>query len=160
MSATRRSAEPDSPLRGDDPVRRGALDDYIAFHLQLAQNASFKSFKRHAAQADLRPGHFAVLSLINDNPGVTPLALSRAAGRDKSTLTPVLRDLDRAMLIRRCPSTADRRSHGLHLTDKGSEKLAHLAECAARHDRELDAIVGVGKPALLDMLRRLIAALD
>ena len=58
-------------------------------------------FKRHTGIPGLRPGWFAVLSLINNNPGITPLALSRASGRDKSTITPVLRDLVREQLISR-----------------------------------------------------------
>ncbi|MEX6505228.1 MarR family winged helix-turn-helix transcriptional regulator [Jiella sp. M17.18] len=141
-------------------VRLGALEDYIGFHLRLAQNASFKAFKRRAGQNDLRPGRFAVLSLIHDNPGITPVAVSLASGRDKSTITPILRDLDKAGLIIRCPVPSDRRSHSLRLTEAGEEMLAHLARCAAEHDRELDRLVGDRKPELLALLRRIVAGLE
>ena len=143
-----------------DEVDLGLLGDYIAFHLRLAQAASFRSFKRHAGVSNLRPGWFAVLSLIDNNPGITPIVLSRASGRDKSTLTPVLRDLTREKLIRREPVPGDRRSYALHLTTAGSERLAHLAASAAAHDRELDDIVGEGKPALIGLLRRIVEELD
>ena len=96
----------------------GELDDYIGFHLRLAQNASFKAFKRQTGQSDLRPGRFAVLALIHHNPGITPMALSLASGRDKSTITPVLRDLQRAGMITRTPVPRDKRSHSLHLTQR------------------------------------------
>ena len=114
----------------DEPVRLGRLGDTIGFHLRLAQAASFRPFKRHAGVRDLRPGWFAVLSLIDDNPGITPIALSRASGRDKSTITPILRDLTRNRLIRRTPVPGDRRSYALHLTEAGREALAHLVAAA------------------------------
>ena len=148
------------PAGASDPIRLGALEDYAAFYLRLAQNASFRSFKRHSGKADLRPGRFAVMSLIHDNPGITPMALSRASGRDKSTITPVLRDLDRAMLMTRTPIAADKRSHALQLTAKGEEELQHLSVCAAKHERAIDRIVGDEKREFLALLRRLIAELD
>jgi DNA-binding MarR family transcriptional regulator len=140
-------------------VRFGALEDYIGFHLGLAQAAAFRAFKRHAGIPGLRPGWFAVLSLINDNPGITPVAISRASGRDKSTITPVLRDLTRERMIAREEIPADRRSYALRLTPTGEQALAHLAACAAAHERALDAIAGDGKLALLDFLRRIGAEL-
>lgn len=147
------------PPAGEE-VRLGALDAYIGFHLRLAQNASFRAFKRLTGEHNLRPGWFAVLSIIKDNPGITPIALSRASGRDKSTITPVLRDLLKAGLVTRSPVAGDRRSYALSLTPPGVEKLAHLAACAAEHDRALDAIVGEEKPELIRLLRRIVARLD
>lgn len=141
-------------------VELGLLGTYIGFHLRMAQTASFRAFKRRAGVEHLRPGWYAVLSLINDNPGITPLALSRASGRDKSTITPVLRDLQREGLLRREEKPADRRSYALYLTEAGAAALAHLAEVAAAHDRDLDAIAGDQKPALLALLRRFGSELD
>ncbi|MCB8838989.1 MarR family winged helix-turn-helix transcriptional regulator [Aurantimonas sp. VKM B-3413] len=167
---SRRTAEPvtesaKSPAGGrradrGEKICLGELENYIAFHLRLAQNASFKAFKRQTGQSDLRPGRFAVLALIHHNPGITPMALSLASGRDKSTITPVLRDLQRAGLIIRTPVPKDKRSHSLDLTAAGEEMLAHLAACAAEHDRDLDRIVGDRKPELLDLLRRIVAAMN
>jgi DNA-binding MarR family transcriptional regulator len=138
----------------------GALDTYIGFHLRLAQNASFKAFKKRTGEDDLRPGWFAVLSLIASNPGITPMALSRGTGRDKSTLTPVLGDLLRLRLIDRRPSEYDRRSYSLFLTGAGQQMLSKLAGHAAEHDRTLDAIVGADKPKLIELLRRIWTTLD
>lgn len=143
-----------------EPVKLGKLDSYIGFNLRLAQNASFKAFKRHTGDAELRPGWFAVLSLIHDNPGITPMALSKASGRDKSTLTPVLRDLLRLKLIVRETVESDKRSYTLSLTRLGQTKLAMLAEHAAAHDRTLDEIVGDKKEELIRLLKRISALLD
>ena len=148
--------EPDD----DGRPNLGPLEHATGFHLRLAQNASFKAFKRHTGEADLRPGWFAVLNIIHHNPGITPIALSRGCGRDKSTITPVLRDLLRDGLIRRGTTPTDKRSYALFLTEDGEERLSHLAACAAAHDKELDAIVGDKKDELIRLLRRIVTVLD
>lgn len=148
-------AETRQEAAGDRQVQLGDLDDYIGYHLRLAQNASFRAFQRKSGRADLRPGWYAVLSLIGDNPGITPMALSRASGRDKSTLTPVLRDLSGHGYIVSTPDVRDRRSYGLGLTDLGRARLRELTAHAAEHDRALDAIVGDEKDRLIAMLRRI-----
>ncbi len=146
-------------MSGGDIVL-GKLDDYIGFHLRLAQNASFRSFQRKTGQTDLRPGWFALLSLIKDNPGITPMTLSRASGRDKSTLTPLLRDMIRDGFVEKQPIARDRRSYALFATPEGSARLADLARHAAEHDRRLDQIVGDQKAELLNLLRRIAAEID
>ncbi len=152
------SAGEDGP--GADGVRLGALDDYVAFHLQLAQSVSFRSFKRYTGISRLRAGWFTVLTLIDRNPGITPIAISRASGRDKSTITPVLQDLTREALIVRERIPTDRRSFGLRLTDDGRRSLSHLAACAAEHDAAIAAIIGDQKGPLIDALRRIVAELE
>jgi DNA-binding MarR family transcriptional regulator len=144
----------------DGEVRLGELADLLGFRLRMAQNVSFRAFKRLTGEAHLRPGWYAVLSLIEGNPGITPMALARASGRDKSTITPILRDLLREDLARRQDIPTDRRSYSLFLTPKGGQKLAHLAACAAQHERELDAIVGDQRAELLRLLRAISAMLD
>jgi DNA-binding MarR family transcriptional regulator len=146
--------------RSDAAVALGALDGFIGFHLRLAQNASFKAFKRHTGEHDLKPGWFAVMTLISLNPGITPMALSRASGRDKSTITPVLRSLEQRALVERSPVAGDRRSYALTLTPAGRDMLDRLTEHARAHDRQLDAIVGADKPQLIGLLRRIAAEID
>ncbi len=136
------------------------LEGYIGFQLRRAQNASFKAFKRRAGEADLKPGWFAVLTLIGANPGITPILLSRGVGRDKSTLTPVLRGLIDRGLVTRCAVPEDRRSYALSLAPSGEAMLARLAKCAAEHDRRLDTIVGARKREFLGLLRRIADEID
>src|SRR5262245_35264657 len=87
---------------GADPAagtpRRAAialwpLADYAGYYLRLAQDASFQAFAARVGRGDVRPGDFTILTLIRENPGITPTAISQASGRDKSTLTPALRSL-------------------------------------------------------------------
>lgn len=156
-------AEPDHapPLAKPDGVRLGALDEFVGFTLRLAQEASFAAFARRTGEASLRPGRFAILMLIDANPGISQTELSAAAGRDKSTLTPALADLERRGLVERRRAPNDRRSYALTLTDAGREVLRTLSEHAAAHDRQLDALVGEeNKAAFLATLRRVVAGLS
>ena len=145
---------------GRDPVALGVLSEYIGFHLRLANAASFRAFTRRAGRPRLRPGWFTILSLVNDNPGITPVALSRASDRDKSTLTPLMRDLQREGLIERHAIPEDRRSFGLSLTAEGRRALETLAVALAAHERTLDEIAGEMKPDLVQLLRRIVAELE
>ncbi len=145
------------PLGRNDRLNFGPLADYIAFHLRLAHDASLRAFARKVGQHDLRPGRFAALMLIKLNPGITPMALSRGSGRDKSTITPLLRDLESEGLIERRPVRSDRRSHVLALTPAGDELLDELSRHAASHDAELDALIGIeNKAAFLAHLRAIV----
>jgi DNA-binding MarR family transcriptional regulator len=151
--------------KGSAPSARavdfGPLEDWIGFHLRLAQNASFLAFSREASDVDLSPGRFATLMLIGRNPGISQTALSRANARDKSSLTPVLEDLERRKLIRRERPKSDRRSYRLLLTPAGERLLQELTACAERHDRNLDEIIGPRDRArFLKILKRLVTRLQ
>ena len=137
----------------------GPLVDWIGFNLRMAQEASFLAFARQSRSvAGTRPGRFAMLTLINENPGISQTALGRAAGRDKSTLTPVLNDLVRRGWIRRERNRDDRRTYLLTLTPRGKKKLTELNACARRHERNLDRIIGPDERArFLATLRRIAA---
>jgi len=142
-------------------LRLGLLDRSLGFHLRLAQEASFAAFARRAGRSELRPGHFAALVVIEAHPGLSQTALGGAIGRDKSTLTPTLRELERRGLLRRERAAGDRRSYALMLTEAGREALATLTRSAAAHEEALDALVGDGdRAAFLATLRRLIAGLE
>ncbi|MDE2198879.1 MAG: MarR family transcriptional regulator [Rhodospirillales bacterium] len=142
-----------------EAVDLGLLDEFIGFHLRRAQEASFQAYARRVGGSDLHPGRFALLVLISRNTGITPTALSRVAGRDKSSITPALRDLEARGLVGRSPAPGDRRSVVLHLTDAGEARLAQLTVHALAHDAELDRIIGVSaKPAFLRQLRRISEA--
>jgi len=142
------------PSRTDD-VRLGALADWIGFHLRLAQDASFRAFAKHSGHPHMKPGRFAAMMVIHNNPGITQTALGRAISRDKSTVTPLVQELHRHGFVRRRPSTIDRRSITLTLTRAGEAALTDLLVHARAHDRRLDAIVGRRKTALIALLRKI-----
>src|SRR5438132_14215689 len=93
-----------------EDVDYGPLADWIGFNLRMAQDASFQTFSRLSREIGVRPGRFATLTLIANNPGISQTALSRANGRDKSTLTPLLVDLVRRGVVRPPRPRSDRRT--------------------------------------------------
>ena len=143
----------------DAEVRLGPLRAFVAFHLRLAQDASFRSFAKHTGRRNLKPGRFAAMMVIHNNPGITQVALGRAIARDKSTVTPLIQELQRHGLVRRRPSAMDRRSITLTLTRSGEAVLADLLVHARAHDRQLDAIVGNRKAGLIALLRKIVDGL-
>jgi DNA-binding MarR family transcriptional regulator len=141
-----------------EAIDYGPLADWVGFNLRMAQAAAFQAFSRLAKEIGTRPGRFATLMLIGRNPGISQTALSRANGRDKSSLTPVLNDLARRGLVMRRRTRADQRTYRLSLTPAGRRVLAELTRCAREHERNLDRIIGTGEQkGFVRILKRIIA---
>lgn len=157
--AVRRRAKPE-PATATGEVRLGPLDGYIAFHLRMAQEIALRAFIASSHQPAFKPGHFATLMVIRLNPGLSQIEVCRAIGRDKSTLSPLIRELQRDGLIVRENSAVDRRSVTLRLSPRGERALDALLKHVEAHDRRLDAIVGDAKPELIALLKKIAAALS
>ena len=146
QDALSRAAETNSaaarPRHANENIDFGPLEDWVGFHLRLAQTASFQAFVHESRSVELSPGRFATLMLIGRNPGISQTVLAAANGRDKSTLTPILEDLERRGLVIREKLKTDRRSYQLNLTEAGRKMLDQLTVCAKRHDGNLDRIIG------------------
>jgi DNA-binding MarR family transcriptional regulator len=139
---------------GSEPVL-GVLDGFIGFHLRLAQDASFRGFAKRSGRLDLKPGRFAAMMVIHNNPGINQTALGRAIARDKSTITPLLQGLERQGLVERRAPASDGRSFVLTLTPAGESMVRVLLRQAQEHDRKLDEIVGDGKGEFIRILKRI-----
>jgi DNA-binding MarR family transcriptional regulator len=157
----RRKTGPGKPKKNGaetaEAIDYGPLADWVGFNLRMAQAAAFQAFSRLAEEIGTQPGRFATLMLIGRNPGISQTALSRANGRDKSSLTPVLNDLERRKLIRRERTRNDHRTYRLTLTAAGRKLLAELTRCARRHERNLDRVIGPEQKSFVRTLKRIIA---
>jgi len=151
--------QPEERSATDEPVRFGPLEHWLGFNLRMAQAAAFQAFSRLSSEIGVQPGRFATLTLIGANPGLTQTALSRANGRDKSTLTPLIGDLVRRGLIRRTRDRKDRRTYRLTLTPAGQRLLKALTDCAEQHERNLDQVVGADRALFLRLLRKVATEL-
>jgi DNA-binding MarR family transcriptional regulator len=143
------------PAAAAAAVDLGDLESYIGFHLRVAQDASFRAFARLSGQEDIKPGRYAALMVIARNPGISQAALGQTIARDKSSITPLIQDLQRLGLIARRSAVDDRRRVELCLTAAGEEHLERLRRFAGEHDAKLDAIVGGKKDDFLDLLRKI-----
>lgn len=137
----------------------GYLSDFVGFHLRLAQDASYRVFSRHRDKDLVKPGRFPALAIIQLNPGISQSALGRAIARDKSTVSPLIKDLQTNGFISRKPSTQDRRSVTLTLTKKGERTLARLHALATEHEEELDRLIGSSKKRFVSVLEKIVGGL-
>jgi DNA-binding MarR family transcriptional regulator len=139
----------------------GWLGGTVGLHLRLAQEVAFQAFARRANGADASPWRFAVLFLIDANPGLTQGDLAAAIRRNTSSLTPVLDDLCRLGYVVRERLESDRRAYTLTLTPAGKTVMAELRACAIAHEREIDRLVGrTNRSAFIHTLKRIIAGLS
>jgi DNA-binding MarR family transcriptional regulator len=126
----------------EGPIKLGFLDGAVGFHLRTAHEAAFRSFLKRVGASNAYPWRFAILVLIDANPGLTQVALARATRRDTSSLTPALDELCAGGLVTRIRQARDRRSYALKLTPLGKKAMQRLKASAAAHERELDRLVG------------------
>jgi DNA-binding MarR family transcriptional regulator len=139
----------------------GWLGGTVGLHLRLAQEVAFQAFARRADGADASPWRFAVLFLIDANPGLTQGDLAAAIRRNTSSLTPVLDDLCRLGYVVRERLESDRRAYTLSLTPAGQAAMAELMASAVAHEREIDRLVGrTNRPEVIRILKRIIAGLS
>ncbi len=162
VARARKMVEPDPIEMEEDAVETGEIQlgflaDSIGFHLRLAQDAANRSFARHADTDLMKPGRFPALAIIHLNPGISQSALGRAIARDKSTVSPLIKDLQKSGYIARKASLLDRRSVTLTLTKKGERVLDKLVTRANVHEEELDRIAGGSKGRLITLLDKITA---
>ncbi len=103
----------------------GPLTDMIGVELRLAQSHAERVFHNHIKD-NLLPGHLTVLVLIHNNPGLSQSAIATAAGLDRSSLVPVLKNFEKEKLIRRKPSSTDKRSNVMTITPRGEAVIEQM----------------------------------
>jgi DNA-binding MarR family transcriptional regulator len=142
-------------------VNFGPLATWIGFNLRMAQESAFQAFSRRSLEVGESPGRFATLTLIARNPGISQTELSQAAGRDKSSLTPVVEDLVRRGMVERKRMRDDRRTYSLNLTAVGKKTLTQLTRCARQHERVLDGVIGMrDRKRFIQILKKIAAEVD
>ncbi|MDB5409616.1 MAG: MarR family transcriptional regulator [Rhodospirillales bacterium] len=133
-----------------DELDLGTLTDSIGFALRGAHQASGAAFSALTG----KPGHFAALTLIANNPGITQMRLADALGRSRSTMVPLLDALERDGLAIREASPRDARSHALAITAAGRDWLAQMTPRVRGHDAALTrGLTAANRAALMRILR-------
>jgi DNA-binding MarR family transcriptional regulator len=148
---------PDLNEAGGREVRFCPLANYIGYALRRAQMSSVAGFLEAMKEVDLRPTQFAVLSLINENPGVRQNDICAALGLQKANFVPLLNVLQRRGLAVRKEGVADRRSSALHLTEAGQLLLRRALELHTEWEGRVVARLGSrGRDQLLRLLNKLM----
>lgn len=141
------------------PAQLGRFADSVSFHMRRSHELAQQHVAASLADTGLMPIHAEVLAMIGDNPGTIPSVVADALGRDRSSVTAILHTLLARGLIERARTIRDRRAALLRLTPTGEAMMQRLQQRVAACDAALDRILGEDKPALLEQLRRIAAAL-
>lgn len=142
-------------------VDLGVMAQSIPFQLRQTAYAVHQAFGRGFSSPDAVPRQYAVLHLIDLNPGISVKDLAAAIGVDQSTLVPTLNVLDDRGWIVRERTARDRRLAALGLADPGRQALADIQQKLAAHDAEVTAGLSPAEQRqLLDMLRRVREAAE
>jgi len=124
-----------------------------------------RGYLKHSAEAlgDLPggPRGYQVLSFAGAGSCSNQAAIAESTGLDRTVLTYLIDDLEKAGLVVRVPDPNDRRSRRVNLTDAGTKRLRDLA---ARMN-EVEAHLLAGIPAtdaatLRDVVARAAHSLD
>ena len=142
-----------------DPVLRspninlGGLDQLTGYVVRRAQVWIFQDFKRALQDLDVTPAQFSVMKVVAANPGIAQARVAEALGIERARLVQMLDRLETPGFVVRTPSSTDRRSHALQLTENGGRLLAQLEARITAHERNVVERLGVkGKSDLLRLL--------
>lgn len=137
----------------------GELPQLSGYMLRRAQFAAFNDFLRFFEDLSVRPVQYAVIAVIDKNPGLKQSQVSEALGIKRANLVAILDALERRGLARREAVATDRRSHALRLTDKGAALMTELRQRAQQHEKRLASAIGEdGRKQLLKLLQGVIEA--
>ncbi len=141
-------------------VRRSVL-----FEIHVAGQLVNELVGREFERRRLKVGAQVLLTHLARSGPITPGELERATGLRPSTLRERMQPLFDGELVRRVPSSEDRRSHTLEVTDRGRELLdlaepavldaerileAHLEGALDEYRSALEELVRAGRAALAE----------
>lgn len=114
-------------------------------------------FAERLGALGLVPAHAGMLRLIDARSGINQQALSSMLGLPPSRLVALVDDLEERGLVERRSSSDDRRVYALHLTQKGREMLAHIADLSRQHDNAICTALTLAERDMLGGFLRRIA---
>lgn len=128
----------------------------VAFLLAQIGSQAAAKFAERLAPLKLTPPEAGILGVINRQNGLSQQALADLLGMFPSRLVLMLDELEKAGLIERRASLADRRSYALHLTARGKKALPAIGRIAREHDEAMcGALNASERTTLLELLSRI-----
>jgi DNA-binding MarR family transcriptional regulator len=134
-----RAASPTPAEPGAQAVDFDELPSYIGYQVRRAQARIFSEFEAALRDLDFTPGSFGVLTLIRANPGITQVALATAFAVDKSTMSPVIFQLEQRGLVRREVLASDRRRQALFFEPSAEARFVAAREKVRGFERAVAA---------------------
>lgn len=132
------------------------MEESLGFRLRLAQNTLFREFSERFGALGLTQSLYAIMVLIQRNPGSRQMELGAALGIRQTNLVERIDTLVGRGLVLRAPDPADRRANTLHLTEAGE---SFMSEVRVVHDEMtqdfLNRLGARDHATLIELLKKL-----
>lgn len=138
-------------MPADPATSRLALDRQLCFALYAASRAMTKLYRSLLEPLGLTYPQYLVLLVLWEADGLAVNEVGDRLALDSGTLTPLLKRLEAAGLVRRVRDTADERRVLLHLTPEGRA----LRERATGLPPRVAEASGCGRDELAELTARL-----
>ncbi|MGF1609278.1 MAG: MarR family winged helix-turn-helix transcriptional regulator [Kiloniellales bacterium] len=116
-------------------------DTCLCLHLQRAARAMARRFDQALRPVGLTNGQFSLLMSLNRPEPPTMGSVAALLAMDRTTLTAMLKPLERRGLLRVTVDPADKRGRRLHLTPAGRKLLAEALPLWKRTHAEEDRLL-------------------
>jgi len=148
---------PVTPAGGLDEAR---LNQILGYQLAQAAIVTYAVFERLVGSPlDLRPVEYTILTLVKENPGVSPAQLSKALAVTRPNITSWIDRLEKRGLVRREKNVSDRRAQHLRTTERGSALAAKTTRLLADGERQaFSTLTPVEQMMLAELLHKLAQA--
>jgi DNA-binding MarR family transcriptional regulator len=148
-SAEEDEAETETDLRSVGNLDFAELAEMVGFMMRVVQLQMVAKFYRQFGHHGMKAGTFAVLTMIQANPGIRQSVLGSAMVIKGSNLTKLVQGLERIGYIERRIPPGDRRSASLFITDAGREAIAPILEESVAADVESTSPLSVHERQIL-----------
>lgn len=123
-----------SPTKDNTIALPPEMPMLLGHHLRRAHLSLWRRFHENVGDGGLRPGQLGVLSVIDSNPGISQIEVSRLLDLDKALVVSLMARLEEAGWATRKQAKEDRRRHELFLTAKGRKQLKALLKDLHTHE--------------------------
>jgi len=142
------------------PLAEDGLHHIVGYQLAQAAVTTTRVFNDQVGEHfELRPVEFTILTLVNENPGVSAKQLSQALAVTPPNITVWIDRLERRGLVQRERSTTDRRAQHIRTTPPGA-KLARDAvqRIIAAENVTLAGLSAAERAMLVELLHKVAGA--
>jgi len=128
---------------------------FIPYQMKLAMKGFEKQGTDYLSRYGISMGQSYILCALLEEDGSSLTWVGQRANLESSTLTTMVDRLERDRLVERRPSTEDRRTTQLYITDKGKEIGNIIYEEACRHNEAIRGALGDCSDAWYEIVQRL-----
>lgn len=144
------------PAEAPSGIDSSFLKTLLGYNARRATSAIMALFDERMAALDLKPVEFSILSVIGNNPGVTPSQLCAELAVLPPHLTKLLARLDKRQLLTRAVLAADKRAICLRLSAEGATLLAQAEVTVTQLEADAaSALTGKQLKTLIELLQKI-----